>query len=138
MTRNRTFTFIELMIAIALSAIVAAAAIGLINSMNWGMNRARRTATASEIANNRLADLKNFTYDDLIAMQENNLRVNDLGQPDADGIYIRTTNIQNEVNHCREVTVTVSVPWRPERDNVEVSLTTIILDSNAVILPESD
>ncbi len=133
---RKKFTFVELMIAIALSGIVAAAAIGLISSMNWGMNRTRRTSTATEIANNRIADLQNFTYDDLTAMAENNLRVNDLGTPDSDGIYLRTTTIGNEAYHCRQVTVTVTAPWRPERDDVEISLTTIILDPNSVILPE--
>ena len=118
-----------------------AAHIGLIqqaglSSMNWGMNRTRRTSTATEIANNRIADLQNFTYDDLTAMAENNVRVNDLGTPDSDGIYRRTTTIGNEAYHCRQVTVTVTAPWRPERDDVEISLTTIILDPNSVILPE--
>ena len=135
MTR-KPFTFIELMIAIVLSAIIAAAAIGLISSMNWGMNRTRRTSTATEIANNRIADLQNFTYDDLDAMEEVDMRVNDLGIPDSDGIYLRTTDIQNEAYNCREVTVTVTAPWRPEKDDVEVSLTTIILNPDSVILPE--
>ncbi len=124
------------MVAILISGIIAAAAIGLINSMKWGMTRTRRFSTATEIANNRIADLRNFTYDDLDVLAETELSVNDLGLPDADGIYLRTTDIAAEVNHCRQVTVTVTAPWHPDKTDVNASLTTVILDPTAVILPE--
>lgn len=114
--------------AFAITSIVIAGSATLIISSLWGNELLRKRYSAAEIAGGRIENLRSVPYQSLTQMEEEDVIVNDQGTVDSDGDFTRSTEIGNESNGSREVTVTVHTYWRPNRDPVEISISTIIAD----------
>ncbi len=124
--RRGNFTFVEIMGATVVAAIIIAAAVALINVVQWGMVHTYRSSRAVSVADSRIAQLHAAHFIDLPMYEESEVRVNDQGVPSGDGQYLRTTLIGSEVRFSRQVSVEVSAPWKANMPNIEVNLTTVI------------
>ncbi len=126
--RRTHFTLVEVGIAVLITAIIAAAAIALINTVQWNMVRTHRTSRAMAIANSRIEHLQNTHFIDLSLYEEQGMPVDERGVPAGDGIYSRTTLIGTETNSACQVTVEVRAPWKANLPEIVVSLTTVLID----------
>ncbi len=120
------FTLVELLCACVITAIIIAAAIALINTVQWSMVQTYRMSRAMAIANSRIEQLHAAHFVDLPLMEENEITVDDSGIPSNNGIYRRRTIIGGESRASREINVQIKVPWKPGMPEIEVNLTTII------------
>ncbi len=126
------YTFVEVVVAMVLLAIGLA---GIYRVMIVSM-QARQVAqnhyTATVMANNRIERAKNLAFGELDTLIENERSVNELGAPDVNGRYLRTTLIEETWNGeatLTRITVTI-VPPSPNRRSDEglppVSVSTLL------------
>ena len=130
---RRRFTLVEVVCSIVITSLIIAGAVALINVLQWGMERSSRTSRATAIASSRIEQLRAGDYEELEGLEESAVRVNDQGVPSSDGIYQRTTRIDRNSTSHTEVTVEVSAPWRPGKADIEVDLTTVIINPELLL-----
>ena len=128
----RQFTLVEVMIAFAVTAVMIAAAMGLLRTSLWAANFYSHRMAAVNIANSRIERLRALPYAGMPAMEEDNILVNARGVMDSDGSFTRTTVIGSEYHNSRSVTVTVGGLWKYDRPRVEVSVTSVLPDDRVM------
>lgn len=133
-TRRPTFTLVESVIATGLTLIVLASATSLLsfNLLATQVMDARKAT--SNIAKNRIETLRALTLDELGTAQEAGIRVNEIGVPDAAGWFLRTTVVGAEYWGSRDVTVTVVCEKKYRRPELSVSIHTIIMNQQLMIM----
>ena len=125
-------TLTEVLVAIAILGLVIA---GFLSASNM----LRRTRKISEnhykaviIANNRIERAKQVDMQDLDLLEEFQTSVNDLGAPDPDGRFLRTTVITPHYDNdplLTHVAVTVHTPLLPgARSRGSEELSTILTE----------
>ncbi len=124
------FTLMEVMIVIALTGVAITAAVGLLSTVMWGANMTRHRLTASNIANNRIEELRSLPYAEVPAMEEDRVIVNGQGVRDGDGEYVRTTEIGTDFLKTRQTTVSVETKWKHDMPPLTITVTTIVADEN--------
>lgn len=106
------FTFVEVVVAMGLLALVLAGSFGLIT----GAMRVRQAShdyyAAILIANNRLERAKSVTFDNIPLLAETEVKVDEIGTPVLDGRFLRTTEVEANWNGTPTLT-RVSVTVRP-------------------------
>lgn len=126
----RRFTIIEVVVATTFTGIAIAAAVGLLATVLWGTNYARHRMAASNIAANRLEELRSIPYATLPYMEEERVAVNPHGVRDGDGQYQRTTTLGSDYLSTRPVTVSVQAKWKHNMPPLNVTVTTILGHEN--------
>ena len=107
---RRGMTLTEVVISTAIILIVLASSYVLVVRAAELSRSARRHYIAISLAKNRIERARNFLYDDLKLMAESDLTVNDNGNPDPNGRFRRTTNVNtNFAAGLTEVIVTVKI-----------------------------
>ena len=133
--RRRPFTLVEVVVAGVITAGGLAAAITLVSFNLWTANFAEVRMLASEIAKNRLEQVRLLGFSDLPKLTESSVQVNGQGLPDANGQYHRTTTLAGpDANSCYWVTVTVTAPSGQGRPPAVVSMSTMVLDKDQVVM----
>jgi len=133
--RCRSFTLAEVVVAGAITAGGLAAAVALVSFNLWTANFSEVRMLASEIAKNRLEQVRLLGFSDLPKLAESSVRVNAQGLPDAAGQYLRTTNLEGpDANSCYWVTVTVTAPSGRGHPPAVVSMSTMVLDKDQVVM----
>jgi len=103
-------TLVEVVIAIAVLALVMAGSYALVSRSAALSRAARNHYVATMIAFNRLERAKNFEYDDLPLMAESEVLVNDNGVPDTEGDFRRTTTVNtNYAPNLTKIEVKVDI-----------------------------
>lgn len=133
--KRRPFTLVEVVISGAITAGGLAAAVALVIFNLWAANFAEMRMLASEIAKNRLEQVRLLGFSDLPKLAENSVQVNGQGLPDTNGQYLRTTLLEGpDGNSCFWVTVTVTAPSSQGRPPAVVSMSTMVLDKDQVVM----
>ena len=133
--RRQPFTLIEVVVSGAITAGGLAAAVALVSFNLWTANFAEVRMLASEIAKNRLEQVRLLGFSDLPKLTESSVQVNGQGLPDANGQYHRTTTLAGpDANSCFWVTVTVTAPSGQGRPPAVVSMSTMVLDKDQVVM----
>jgi prepilin-type N-terminal cleavage/methylation domain-containing protein len=122
-------TLTEVVIATFLILLVMTSAYALI------IRSARRHYVAISLAKNRLERARNFLYNDLKLMAETNMTVNDNGNPDPDGRFRRTTDVNtNYAPGLTEVTVNVMIRnphtglFTPDHETIQTLFTEYLVN----------
>jgi hypothetical protein len=103
-------TLTEVVVATFLILLVLSSSYALIIKSSELSRSARRHYIAISLAKNRLERARNFLYNDLRLMAETNLTVNDNGNPDPEGRFRRTTEVNTAyATNLTEVIVTVKI-----------------------------
>lgn len=92
-TSKKGFTLVEAVISTALLVMVIGGSYKVVGSSQSLIYSARNHYVAINIARARLERVRNFAYDQLFSLGENNIVVNDSGVPSSDGYFRRTTVI---------------------------------------------
>lgn len=133
--RRRPFTLVEVVVSGVITAGGLAAAVALVTFNLWAANFSEMRMLASEIAKNRLEQVRLLGFSDLPKLAENSVRVNGQGLPDASGQYLRTTTLEGpDDNSCYWVTVTVTAQSGQGRPPAVVSMSTMVLDKDQVVM----
>lgn len=96
-THKTGFTLIEAVISTALLVLVIGGSYKLVGSSQALIYSARNHYVAINIARARLERVRNFPYDQLISLGENNIVVNGSGVPSSDGYFRRSTLVTTNV-----------------------------------------
>jgi len=126
------FTLIEVLVVLMLTGIAIAAALALLSGSMWGENYLQRRTIASMIATSRVEGLRALPFSDLPDMVEDRVEVNAAGDLDADGGYFRSTTVEDGDYATRLVTVQINSGWRPERPELELTVSTVLMDHDGV------
>lgn len=133
--RRQPFTLIEVVISGVITAGGLAAAVALVTFNLWTANFAEMRMLASEIAKNRLEQVRLLGFSDLPKLAEEGIPVNGQGLPDTSGQYRRTTTLTGpDTNSCYWVTVTVTAPSGQGHPPAVVSMSTMVLDKDQVVM----
>lgn len=133
--RRRPFTLVEVVVSGVITAGGLAAAVALVSFNLWTANFAEVRMLASEIAKNRLEQVRLLGFSDLPKLAESSIRVTGQGLPDASGQYLRTTTLAGpDGNSCYWVTVIVTAPSGQGHPPAVVSMSTMVLDKDQVIM----
>lgn len=133
--RRRPFTLVEVVLSGVITAGGLAAAVSLVSFNLWTANFAEMRMLASEIAKNRLEQVRLLGFSDLPKLAESSVQVNAQGLPDASGQYHRTTTLVGpDANSCYWVTVTVMAPGGQGRPPAVVNMSTMVLDKDQVVM----
>ena len=133
--RRRPFTLVEVVLSGVITAGGLAAAVSLVSFNLWAANFAEMRMLASEIAKNRLEQVRLLGFSDLPKLAEPNLPFDSHGLSDANGKYLRTTTLEGpDANSCYWVTVTVTAQSGQGHPPAVVSMSTMVLDKNQVVL----
>lgn len=106
-------TLVEVVVALALLGIGLAGAYYAITAAMQARRFAHDHYTAALIANNQIERAKNLPFVQLILLNENGVRVDEIGQSSAEGRFYRTTAITTPWNgnsNVAQVQVSVRVP----------------------------
>ena len=135
LSRRRTkngFSLVEVVVAMFILSIAMAGAYRILTVSMQTRQVAVNHYVATVMANNRIERAKNLAFGELSTLAENERAVDELGVPDADGRYLRTTVVEESLNGDPTLTrITVSVvPPAPNRRSAEglppVSISTIL------------
>jgi len=103
-------TLVEVVVSIFLIVLVMGSSYVMVVKASELSRSARRHYIAISLAKNRLERARNFLYNDLKLMAEDNLTVNDNGVSDPAGRFRRTTTVNtNYAANLTEVIVTVKI-----------------------------
>ena len=98
----------------ALLGVALAGAYGVVSMAMQARKFAHGYYQATLIANNQLEHAKNLPFTELYLLEEDNqTRVNDLGETDSDGLYVRSTQVEQDWDgntNLAAVIVSVAVP----------------------------
>ncbi len=128
------FTLVEVVVALAILGIAMLGAYSVVTMSTQTRENAHNHYVATVIANNRIERAKNLTFDGISALAEDRIAVNELGAPDAEGAYRRTTRIDTSWDGDPMVTriaVEVEVPQllrNPTRSPDSVLVSTLLTD----------
>ncbi|MFA5204498.1 MAG: hypothetical protein WC708_08870 [Lentisphaeria bacterium] len=132
---RRFFTLPEAVIACAICGVGLASAVTLISFNLWVVHFAEVRMASMQIAKNRLEQVRLLGFSDLPTLAETNVKVNAQGLPAANGLYTRTTVLTGpDDQECYQVTVTVTAATGHGRPPVTVSMDTLVLDKNQVVM----
>lgn len=126
---RRGMTIVEVLVALVLLAVFFAAAAQLVTSSRRSADMAREYQQAVGMADDRIERIKTFDYDQLLLIAEDNVRVDEYGDANPEGQFLRNTEVVTFTNGlCREVSVTVQVLNRKSRrfDTPGVTLRTLV------------
>lgn len=126
------YTFVEVVVAMVLLAIGLAGIYRVMAVSMQSRQVAQNHYTATVMANNRIERAKNLAFGELDMLIETERAVNELGLPDVDGRFLRTTLIEESWGGdatLTRITVTI-VPPSPNRRSDEglapVSVSTLL------------
>lgn len=102
-------TLVEVLVAILIFTICIGGMCRLGVSVRETSDRARDHYTAINIAKSRLERVKTFEFDQLPYFVENEVRVDENGTPDTDGLFRRSTTVTDVKSNLRNVTVSVEM-----------------------------
>lgn len=125
---SRKFTLVEVMVAMLVTSIIIGGSVSLINVLQWGVALSQRTSRGTEIAGNRIEQLHTGDFANLHLREEVDIRVNDQGVPSSDGLFLRSTTINQNSDAHAEVIVTVTAPWRGKAEKIKAQLTTVLIN----------
>ncbi len=109
-------TIVEVLVALVLLAIFFAGATQVVVSSRKSADMARSLHQAVSMADDRIERIKTFEYDQLPLIQETDVQINEYGEADADGMFLRNTSVTTATNGLyREVSVSVQVMNRRTR-----------------------
>ena len=111
--RRQGFTLAEVLVALFLLVFVMAGVYRVMNMSARLRMAAHSHYLAVIIANNRIERAKNVGFSELPFMAEDSVRVNDLGIPDPEGHFRRTTEVRMDFEgnpRLALMTVTVEPP----------------------------
>jgi len=126
--QTSAFTLVEVLVVFMLSGVAITAAVGLMASSMWGSNYMEHRLNASAIAQSRLENLRTVPFAELADMAEDAERVNAQGMTDANGLYARTTTVGADYKSTRLITVSVSSGWKYDVADLQVQMSTIVMD----------
>ncbi len=118
--KNRGFTLIEIMIAIAIIAIGIFGVMSLIITVMKGNTLSKRVTTATTIAQDKMEDFKRMDYASVVDGSDTNT--------DYDTDYYWEADVEDDTPATDTKTITVDVYWNPAAVNEKhkVELKTII------------
>ncbi len=126
------FTFVEVVVAMGLLALVLAGCFGLMMATMRVRQASHDYYAAIMIANNRLERAKTVTFDNIPLLAESEVNVDEVGTPTVEGTFMRSTEIETGwAGDARltRVTVTVSPPMRGRSGTrTEASVSTLITE----------
>lgn len=129
-TRKDGWTLVESLVAILILGLFISGSCAVIGAARRAMDSARSHYAAANIAKNRIEKLRTFDLDQLSLLNEHQVQIDHLGNPDGDGDFRRTTFVTNITQTLLDVTVTVEIrnriSWRFEdggRESVSTYLT---------------
>ena len=132
--RRHAFTLVEAMIAVAITSIGLAAASALVSFNLRAAYFVNSRMVAITIARNRIELLRTVPFVDLPLYREGQIRINNDGFPDPNGRFLRSTNIGSLVDATRSAGVTVTSTGISQSQNVNMALSTIIMDTSMLVI----
>ena len=95
--RKRGFTLIEVLVSIALIALMATAILLTATGHVVYSHKVDKIYTASNLAKQRMDSLKQMIFSDLATQApESDVRIDDTGEEDSSGDYMRTTEVEGD------------------------------------------
>ena len=108
--RRRGFSIVEVVVTLVLLAMVMGGSYLVMARAAELSRTARNHYVAATLCKNRLERARNFDYQDLHLLAENDLVVDDNGAPSSKGFFARTTTVNtNLATGLTQVTVTVKI-----------------------------
>lgn len=110
-SNKKGFTLVEVIVSIMLVSLVIAAVMGIVMQSSIFSKRIDQIYTASNLAKQRMDNLKRFNFNDLpTGGVETDVRIDESGESDSSGDYIRTTAItENFDSNSYLIKIKVSV-----------------------------
>ena len=118
------FTLIEIMITLVILSIGLVALAGLQVSAIKGNTFSKRMTSAVSIANQKLEQIKNTAYDNIISESSTQITTNYPNQPSM--TFTRQVTVMNNSPLANTKTVNVTVTWSDGSNLHSVPVTTII------------
>jgi type IV pilus assembly protein PilV len=118
------FTLIEIMITLVILSIGLVALAGLQVSAIKGNAFSKRMTTAVSIANERLEQIKDKAYADILSESPTQIPIKYPNEPEM--IFIRQVTVTNNSPLANTKTVNVTVTWSDGSNSHSVPITTII------------
>ena len=126
------FTFVEVVVAVALLVVALAGAFGLIIASMRVRQASHDHHAATLIGNNRLERAKTVTFENVPLMVEHEVRVDELGVPVVNGRFLRTTEVESHWGgnpRLMRVTVTVQPPaHRSAGTRAQATISTLLTE----------
>lgn len=123
------FTLVEMLVAVFLLAFVMAGVYRTLHTAMRLRTTAHRHYLSVIVANNRIERAKTVGFLELPFLAENEVRVDEQGTPDQEGQFLRSTQVNTNVNDnpdLVQITVTVQPPtYRTDGVRASESVTTL-------------
>ncbi|RMF93246.1 MAG: prepilin-type N-terminal cleavage/methylation domain-containing protein [Candidatus Schekmanbacteria bacterium] len=134
------FTLVEILVAIVILSVGLLSIAGLVTTVIRGNAQSKRLTTAISLAQTKIEELKNKSYDDSDLEDSNPANNNDLtsttsvdhsetdidGEGNPGGIYTRIWNIADDSPSANMKTITVIIKWNDSGKERKTSFTTVI------------
>ena len=99
-----------------------------------GMRLGRMTSNyyaAVGMAKNRIERVRAFEFEDIGLLQESDVRLDHLGRPNRQGVFLRTTEVDpSHGSNLGRVITRVSYPVPGLADRAEIEVVTLLTDRN--------
>ena len=128
-TNYRGITLVEVMASILLFSITIVAILSLIVSNAKMGKRADEAYIAYNLAKNHIEEFRSLNFSDLSAADEADVRLDELGVPDPDGAFSRTTTVVTPYesdDELAQVTVQVSYDVAGQQSAAPVVMSSVI------------
>lgn len=107
---------VEVVVAVALLVVAMGGVYRLLTASMASRQVARDYYVGVVLANNRIERAKSLSFDNLALLAENEQPVDDLGMPDMQGRFLRSTVVEREWGGEPGLTrIMVTVHWPPPR-----------------------
>ncbi len=111
--RNRSgATLIEAILAVTIFAAFMTGTSKVLVSQKKVLDMARDHYTAANLAKNRMELLRTFDFNQIPALNETAIRIDNNGIPSTEGHFIRTTTINTITTNLYEMAITVKIQNR--------------------------
>lgn len=131
MNRKQGFSLVELSIALMVATVFVLGILSLYSQSVVSTKKMNQRFIAVNLAKNRLERLRSFDFDVLPLSAETDTYLDEKGNPDANGGFIRNTTVStnyNGVSDLTQVTVSVDYEIKGEYTGNPVVLTTVFVD----------
>lgn len=137
---ENAFTFIEILVAVVILSVGLLSISGLVTTVIRGNAQSKRMTIAVSLAQAKIEELKNESYDDSDLSDSNTGNNSDLssttsvdhsesdidGEGNSGGMYTRIWNVADDTPSANMKTITIIIKWVDNGKERKTSFTTVI------------